>query len=81
MAFPSDRVVKGFGLLNGRLTLFLPYLNTELAIFGVNLLDRENPILGINPGKGGAFGFYTQNYGIQRRVGVEVTYRFGGERG
>ncbi len=49
----------------------------EVAIYGTNLLDREYFNWSTNFGE--LFGSVVRSYGFQRRVGVEVTYRFGAE--
>jgi iron complex outermembrane receptor protein len=70
-----------FGTLNGRIALELPRFNTELALFGRNLLDREYFVSGVDWAGSAGFGYWTRNYGPERKWGFEVTYRFGSEAG
>ena len=63
-----------FGLLNGRITLYVPNQNIEIAFWGKNLTDRRYNFAGID------FRAWRMKYmGPPRQVGVELTYRFGSE--
>jgi iron complex outermembrane receptor protein len=67
------------GVLNGRIAWFLPDLNTEIAVFGRNLLDRIYNTTGVDFAGPNLLGFWTRYYAPRRKWGVEVTYRFGSE--
>jgi iron complex outermembrane receptor protein len=75
----TNLLQKPFGLLNGRVSLFMPERGLELALWGKNILDREYFYSGVNFARNG-IGFIGRTWGAPRQVGVELTYRFGSDR-
>lgn len=75
----DDQVTQGaFGLLNARVAIDFDPINATLALFGRNLLDKSYASGAIAIDR--ALGFNAVVTGEPRRVGVELTFRFGGER-
>jgi outer membrane receptor protein involved in Fe transport len=71
-------VAPPFGLVNGRIGLELPAIDSEIALVGSNLLDREYYAAGVDFVPSG-FGYQTRYYGAGRRIELELTYRFGAD--
>jgi iron complex outermembrane receptor protein len=67
------------GVLNGRIAFAFNEPPIELALFGTNLFDREYFRGSTDLGEGTGFGTWTRNWNEGRKLGVEVTYRFGSE--
>ena len=67
-----------YGLLHGKITLFMPDRNLEISLWGKNILDREYFFSGIWL-RGESTNWITRNMSPPRQVGVELVYRFGGD--
>jgi iron complex outermembrane receptor protein len=72
--------VKKYGLLNGRLTLFDDERGLQYALFIRNALDREYFFSGVDFFQNN-LGMGSRSWGEPRTYGVELTYRFGSDRG
>ena len=78
--FPSDILtIDSYGLLNARVSAFLPKYNLEFSLWGRNLGDEEYEHFRTNFNTTGALGYVSANYGEPARYGVDVTYRFGSD--
>ncbi len=76
----SDNVAQGaYGILNARLTFELSDWNADISLFARNLLDRKYFSGGIDLGAEAGLGVVVRSPGPRRFVGLEVTYRFGGQ--
>jgi iron complex outermembrane receptor protein len=77
---PYYEVVKtpAFGILNTRIAMDLAGLNSEVALYVHNVFDREYYLAGVDFGAAG-FGYATRYWAPGRKLGVELTYRFGSE--
>ncbi|ALR20396.1 TonB-dependent receptor [Sphingobium baderi] len=76
--FDDQVTQKAYGLLNGRVALDLDSVNGTVAIYGRNILNKSYASGAIATDR--ALGFNAVVYGEPRRVGVELTLRFGGMR-
>jgi len=77
---PFYNVVKtpNFGVLNGRVAMDLTEFDSEVAFYAHNIFDRDYYTAGVDFGAAG-FGYATRYWAPGRKIGVELTYRFGSE--
>lgn len=74
---PGALIQKGYGLLNGRLALSIDSINSEISVYGRNILGKKYNASGLAIE---ALGFDAFNRGYPRTYGVEFLVHFGGER-
>jgi iron complex outermembrane receptor protein len=75
-ALRRDQLTQGaYGLLNGRVSVTVDRWQTEIALFGRNLLNKDYRQNGINLE---ALGINRVGPGEPRTYGVQLTKRFGG---
>jgi len=78
-AFSRDQITqKGYGLLDARVALDVKAINAELAVYGRNLTNKyyRKSAIALDT----QLGFNSIFIGDPKTYGVELTWRFGGER-
>lgn len=67
---------ESYGLLDGRITWYLPNRNTRISLWGTNLLDETYFPSAIDLSRPGDTGTVTRFWAEPRRFGLEVSHQF-----